>query len=234
MSIYPKEVVFLTGGSEGIGRAMALELFRHKYRIALVSRNLEKLQKVEQEAGGGSPDLILIPADMTDPAKVESAVQTVVHHWGRVDVLINNLGQGLRKNLIDTDNEEWDQILRLNLGSAFLVCRAVLPIMRKQRSGQVINIASRSGRRGEGDFAAYCAAKHGMIGLTRALADSEASFGIRVNAICPGPVATEKMVSRNPKGDFSTWCTPEGIAQTVVFLLSNDGIVMNGRTMDLF
>ena len=136
-----------------------------------MSRSLEKLQKVEQEAGGDTRILLVPAADMTDPVQADGVVRTVHEHWGRVDVLINNVGQGLRKALVETSNEEWDQTIKLNLSSAFYASRAVLPVMREQKGGQIINIASRAGRRGEGDFAAYSAAKHGMIGLTRALAE---------------------------------------------------------------
>jgi 2-deoxy-D-gluconate 3-dehydrogenase len=106
--------------------------------------------------------------------------------------------------------------------------------MRQQQSGVIINIASRAGRRGEGDLAAYSALKHGMVGLTRALADSEYHFGIRVNAVCPGAVATRRMLALLPDDDHSRWHAPEDIASAVLFLLSPAARLMNGQVIDMF
>lgn len=114
------------------------------------------------------------------------------------------------------------------------MCRAVLPGMRSGKSGHIINIASRAGRRGEGNFAAYSAMKHGLIGLTRALAKSEANFGIKVNAICPGPVATDRMLNAYPESSHPDWVTPQEIVEAVLFLLSAAGKCMNGQCLDLF
>ena len=161
-------------------------------------------------------------------------VQHVAARYGRIDLLVNNVGGGLKKELVETSDEDWQHLLDINLTSTFNCCRAVLPVMRRQRTGLIINIASKAGRMGEGDFAAYCAAKHGVVGLTRALANSEGQHGIRVNAICPGPIATEKMKSLYPDVDKSSWSTPQNVAQTVIYLASHSGHAMQGKLVDLF
>ena len=161
-------------------------------------------------------------------------VQNVLQKYGRIDILVNNVGSGLKKELVETNDEDWQYLLQVNLTSTFNCCRAVLPVMRHQGTGMIVNIASKAGRVGEGDFAAYCAVKHGVVGLTRALADSERPHGIRVNAICPGPIATEKMKTLYPDVDKSGWSTPEDVAQTVLYLASPAGHAMQGKLVDLF
>ena len=144
------------------------------------------------------------------------------------------MARGLQRQVIETTDSDWDFLVKVNLTSAFYLCRAVLPAMREQGSGAIINIASRAGRRGEGDFAAYSALKHGLVGLTRALADSEKSYSLQINAICPGPVSTKKMQALHPQADHQHWLTPDDVAMTVNFLLSPAARRMNGQVIDLF
>lgn len=183
----------------------------------------------------GEPDTVWAEAaDVSCSDQVEALLEKLLKRFGRIDLLVNNVGGGLKKELAETSDEEWQHLLNINLTSTFKCCRAVLPVMRRQGTGAIINIASKAGRMGEGNFAAYCAAKHGVVGLTRALADSEGQHGIRVNAICPGPIATEKMKSLYPDVDKSSWSTPEDVAQTVVYLTSPAGHAMQGKLLDLF
>jgi NAD(P)-dependent dehydrogenase (short-subunit alcohol dehydrogenase family) len=229
-----RRVAIVTAASEGIGKAIAISLLQKGCRVILVSRNIEKLNKALVEQSGSDSFAWFYPADMTVPSQVSQMIEAVIKREGKVDILVNNLGQGLRRELIDTSDQEWDHLVSLNLSSSFYASRAVLPHMRAQKQGWIINIASRAGRRGEGQFAAYSALKHGLVGLTHALADSERKFGIKVNAICPGPVATERMVERYPTVDLSSWSTPGDVAQAVLFLLSPAAAVMNGQCIDLF
>lgn len=228
------KVAIITGASEGIGQAISLALLKEGYRVVMVSRSAEKLQQALSNAGERSDQAWLYPADLTVSEQVNQMVETVLLHEKRIDVLINNLGQGIQRQLVDTTDQEWDYMVSVNLTSAFYACRAVIPILRFQKAGTIVNISSRAGRRGEGDFAAYSALKHGLIGLTRALAESESPRGIRVNAICPGAVSTMKMTKRHPISGLSRWSTPDDVANTVLFLLSKPAETMNGQTIDLF
>lgn len=183
----------------------------------------------------GSPETVwAYAADVTCSEQVDGLVQEVTQRYGRIDLLVNNVGGGLKKELVETNDEDWQYLLQVNLTSTFNCCRAVLPVMRQHGTGMIVNIASKAGRVGEGDFAAYCAVKHGVVGLTRALADSEGQYGIQVNAICPGPIATEKMKTLYPDVDKSGWSTPEDVAQTVLYLASPAGHAMQGKLVDLF
>ena len=183
----------------------------------------------------GAPETVWTEAaDVSCSDQVDALVHKLVKKLGRIDLLVNNVGGGLKKDLVETSDDEWQQQIQLNLTTTFNFCRAVLPVMREQGAGMIINIASKAGRLGEGNFAAYCAVKHGVVGLTRALADSEDKYGIRVNAICPGPIATEKMIAAYPDADRSNWSTPEDIAQTVLYLTLSTGHTMQGKLVDLF
>lgn len=226
--------VLVTGASEGIGKAIALKLLKNGYRVGLVSRNQEKLDAALKDAGNLAVHGWSFPADLTDPDQANLLIKETLRREGKLDVLINNLGRGLRRELIDTTDEEWDFQVKINLSSAFYTCRAALPQMREKQHGRIINIASRAGRRGEGDFAAYSALKHGLVGLTKALADSEDKYGIQVNAVCPGLVATERLRAKNPTLDETLAYSPDDIAEAVLFLLSPSARFMNGQTLDMF
>lgn len=229
-----KKTAIVTGASEGVGLAISEALLKAGYHVVLVSRNPEKLQAALDSLGRLSENARTFAADITSSEQVNRLVESVLTQEKQVDILVNNLGQGLRKQLVETSDADWEHLVAVNLTSAVYISRAVLPIMREQKSGKIINISSRAGRRGEGDFAAYSALKHGLVGLTHALADSEAPFGIKVNAVCPGPVSTPKMVERYPNLDVSGWSSPEDVAQTVLFLLSKTAETMNGQVIDLF
>lgn len=229
-----KRFAIVTGASEGIGKAIALRLLKDQIRVCLISRHQDKLDKVLQEVGDVAKNAWILTADLTDPEQVKRMIDEVISRERVIDILINNLGKGLRRELVNTSDEEWDFLVRINLSSAFYVSRSVLPHMREAGNGSIVNIASRAGRQGEGDFAAYSALKHGLVGLTRALADSEAKFGIRVNAICPGAVATVKMKKNYPDVDYSNWSSPEDVADGVMFLLSPAAAVMNGQVIDMY
>jgi NAD(P)-dependent dehydrogenase (short-subunit alcohol dehydrogenase family) len=189
---------------------------------------------VLSEAGSLASNAWAFPADLTDSAQANQLMEEAIRREGKIDALVNNVGQGIRRELIDTSDEEWDFLVKINLSSAFYACRAVLSHMRKQKAGRIVNIASRAGRVGEGELAAYSALKHGVVGLTRALADSESKFGIQVSAVCPGLVATERMLAALPTVDFSGSNHPDDVAEAVLFLLSPSAATMEGQVIDMF
>ncbi len=229
-----ERTALVSGASEGIGKAIARMLLQEGYRVVLSSRNEEKLRSALTSFGALSQHAVIMPADLTVSDEVEKLVERIIREQGPIDLLVNNLGRGLPGEVVSTTDEEWDYMIRTNLSSAFYLCRAVLPGMREQGTGAIINIASRAGRRGEGDFAAYSALKHGLIGLTRAMADSEGKYGIRVNAVCPGPVSTERMQTLHPNADHQHWLSPDDVAEAVRFLISPAAKNMNGQVIDLF
>ncbi|MCL4394867.1 MAG: SDR family oxidoreductase [Chloroflexi bacterium] len=227
-------VAIVTGASEGIGRATAVALGQQGVCVILTGRRLANLKCVSEEIEQSGGQALPIAADVTDSKQVRVVAERAVESYGRIDLLINNVGGGLRKPLVDTTDEEWARLVADNLTATVYCCRAVIPIMRGRASGVIINVASRAGRIGEAEFAAYCAVKHGVVGLTKALAAEEAQNGIRLSAICPGPVSTERMRQALPQVDQSHWLRPEDVAQAILFLASSPSRTMQGKTLDLF
>jgi NAD(P)-dependent dehydrogenase (short-subunit alcohol dehydrogenase family) len=228
------QVVIVTGASEGIGRAMAFELAKEGADLVLASRSIEKLEDLARAVQELGNHALAVPTDVTRPEEMNALLQSAASVFGRVDVLINNVGRGLRKPLVETTEEDWNQLVATNLSSVLYGCRAALPFMESQKRGQIINIASRSGRVGEANLAAYCAVKHGVIGLTKALAEEVGMHGIHVNAICPGPVRTARMEKILPQVDKSGWLLPEEVAAVVAFLACSAGYLMQGQVIDIF
>lgn len=223
------KTALVTGAATGIGRAIALALARAGAKVAVnhFDRATEARQLVKEIAAAGS-SAIEIDADVTRQAKVERMIGKVRDTFGPVDILVNNAGVLLEKPFLETTEEDWDYVLNTNLKSVYLCSRAVLPAMVERGGGTVINIASELGITGRELYGPYCAAKAGIIGLTRALA-REFAPAVRVNAIAPGPVNTAmlsvanmspEMLERERAIPARRVGEPEEIAGTAVFLAS--------------
>lgn len=180
----------VTGAASGIGRAIAVSMAAAGARVAVnhYGRAHDARQVVKEIAAGGA-SAIEVEADVANAAKVQRMVRRVEDALGPIDILVNNAGVILEKPFLETSEEDWDYVVDTDLKAVFLCCRAVLPSMQARASGTVINLASELGVIGREHYAPYCAAKAGVIGLTRALA-REFAPQIRVNAIAPGPVDT--------------------------------------------
>jgi NAD(P)-dependent dehydrogenase (short-subunit alcohol dehydrogenase family) len=184
-------VALVTGGGRGIGRAVSLALAREGAHVAVTARSAGEVEAVAAEVRGLGRQAVALPGDVTDRAQVDAVVAAAAEALGPIHVLVNNAGMAVSAKLVDTDDALWDQHLRVNLTGAFYMSRAVLPGMLAARSGRIVNVASIAARQGFPYIAAYAASKHGLLGLTRALAMEVVASGITVNAICPGYVATD-------------------------------------------
>ncbi len=184
-------VALITGGGRGIGRAIALAFAREGADVAVVARTAAEVEAVAGEVRAHGRKAVAVPCDVTDSARVEAAVRAAADALGLIQILVNNAGVAVSAKVVDTDDALWERHLRVNLTGAFYMSRAVLPGMQAARWGRIINIASTAARAGFPYVAAYVASKHGLLGLTRALAMEVVAAGITVNAICPGYVATD-------------------------------------------
>lgn len=227
------KLAVVTGASRGIGRAIAFRLAGAGAGVALIARSTAALHAVAAELRA-LPDcgLVLVAAaDVADPDAVTAAADAIHAGAGAVDLLVNNAGDVLRRPLADTTDSEWRRVIAVNLDGCFHTIRAFADDLVARR-GRIINIASISGRQGTALLSGYCAAKHGVVGLTRAMAEELRPAGVAVNAICPGSVDTEML--RRGLPDARPDMTPEEIAETAMFLAADAPAALTGSCIDVF
>jgi NAD(P)-dependent dehydrogenase (short-subunit alcohol dehydrogenase family) len=184
-----ERVACVTGASRGIGEAIARRFAAEGARVALAARDEAACQRIVDEIRAAGGDAIAVGCDVTLAVSVSSAIASIAARWSRIDILVNNAGLGGPTPLDDSDDARWNAILATNLTAVFRITREAAPFL--PRGGRVINLSSVLGRFGVAGYAAYCATKTGVIGLTRALALELAKRDITVNAICPGWVESE-------------------------------------------
>jgi NAD(P)-dependent dehydrogenase (short-subunit alcohol dehydrogenase family) len=221
----------VTGASRGIGRAIALRLAQTGAEVALWARDQQALRAVAAEITAAHGKARAIVVDVSDSEAVTRASELVRATMPPVRTVVNNAGNVLRKATESITNDEWRRVMAVNLDGTFYVTRAFIPDL-EHNAGRVINIASIAGREGTALLAAYCAAKHGVVGLTRALAEELRPGKVSVNAICPGSVDTAMLREGMPNA--SPDMTPDDIAKTVVFLAYGAPPALTGACIDVF
>jgi len=184
-------------------------LARAGARVAATARSIQRLEPIAREFSGEGGEPVLVPMDVRDRSSIRSAVRSVLDALGQIDVLVNNAGVASTRDALEVSEVEWDEILETNLTGAWFVAQAVARSMVERRQGSIINVSSVLGVRGSGRVAPYVASKHGLVGLTRALAVDLARHDVRVNALAPGYFATELT------GDFLKTRHGEAILQRV-------------------
>jgi 3-oxoacyl-[acyl-carrier protein] reductase len=183
-------IALVTGASQGIGRACAVELARAGAMVVLAARNEAKLAEAVAEIEGAGGHAAAIPLDVASEESIKAGAKSVLERFGKVEILVNNAGITRDGLAMAMKRADWDDVLGTNLTGAFLLTQALLRPMLKNRWGRIINISSVVGRTGQAGQANYAASKAGLIGLTRALAREVASRGITVNAVAPGYIET--------------------------------------------
>ena len=228
----------VTGASGGIGEAIAAALHGQGATVALSGTRREKLDELAAKLGSR---VHVLPCDLRDRAQVAALVQQAEAAMGQVDILVNNAGVTKDNLFMRMKDEEWDDVLAINLTSAFILCRAALRNMMRRRSGRIVNIASISGVFGNPGQGNYSASKAGLIGMTKSLAREVASRGITANCIAPGFIETpmthglnekqtEAIAASIPAGTFGK---PGDIAAAAVFLASEEARYITGETLHI-
>ncbi len=233
-------VALVTGGGRGLGRAIAEAFAAEGADVAVADVLLEEeaapvLAEVERAGRRG----IFVHTDVAEEYQVRNMVDTILHAFGRIDVLVNNAGVLSQSPLEEMPVEEWDRVMNVNLRGTFLCCRFVLGHMLERGGGRIINVASQIGQAGEPGLAHYSASKGGVIAFTKALAREVASRGVLVNAIAPGPISTgimppeseELEEARKAALPIRRFGTVDEVAPTAVFLASEDSSYYVGQTL---
>lgn len=234
-------IALVTGASQGIGRACALELARAGATVALAARNEAKLAEAagEIEAAGGKATAFAL--DIASEESIRNAAKAVLDRFGKVEILVNNAGITRDGLMLRMKRADWDEVLGTNLTGAFLLSQALLSAMLRNRWGRIINISSVVGRTGQAGQVNYAASKAGLIGLTRSMAREVASRGITVNAVAPGYIETPMTAVLDEKQRAAMMATiPLGragtdaeIAQSVAFLASDAAAYITGQVLDV-
>jgi len=244
------KVALITGATSGIGRVTSVLFAKEGAKVVLVGRDETKGKEVIKNIKSLGGEAMFVKADVSKESDVQQMIRIALKEYGKLDVLFNNAGiVGPIKNVVDIREDEWNELMNINVKGVFFGLKHAIPVMIKQRKGSIINTASECGIVGFPKYSAYCASKAAVILLTKAAALEYAHYGIRINCICPGATLTRmleyealtfnykepekfyKMVSENiPLGRIAK---PEEIANVVLFLASDESSYITGATISV-
>jgi len=247
------KVAIVTGGAKGLGKAMVMALADRGASVVVADVDEAAANQVVKDITDKEGSAIFIPCDLTKETDVEEMVKKAAATFSKIDVLVNNAGIGKVAPLWETPTEVWDMTMAINLRGSYLCIKYVIPYMIQQKSGRVINISSAVGRQAQPLMGAYAISKAGQIAMTVALAKEVAALGIRVNAVCPGPVETPWWNDNRqalsaalgvPEKEVTNWftqnkqaikesLTPEDIAGVVCWLASEETRMMTGQIIGI-
>ncbi|CAN7772045.1 SDR family oxidoreductase [Variovorax sp. LjRoot290] len=238
------KICVITGGASGIGRASALLFAHHGATVVVADLSESSVGEVARSAGGES---IGIAADVSYAASMEALFDTVASRFGRLDVMVNNAGFGLRADITQTTAQDWDRLLAVNVTGVYHGCRLAIPLLRRSGGGVIVNTASVAGLVGVKDRAAYCATKGAVVAMTRAMALDHVKDGIRVNAVAPGTIDSpyfENIFAGAPdpaalrrtyeaRQPMDRMGTPEEVAEGILWLASAESAFVTGTILTI-
>jgi NAD(P)-dependent dehydrogenase (short-subunit alcohol dehydrogenase family) len=234
------KVAIITGSTKGIGKAAAMIFIEEGAKVVVVGTNEERGNATVAEILAAGGEAFFQKTDVTDENSLDALVKATLDKYGRIDILINNAGvSGTTANMNDITNDEWHTVLSTNLTAPFMLCKKIIPIMEKQGAGTIVNVASMASTAAGRGGLAYTSAKHGLLGLTRQMSLDHGRNGVRINAVLPGPIATEMIarvlampqhpvsmkIKMSPAGRAGE---SEEVGKAILFLASDDASFIHG------
>jgi NAD(P)-dependent dehydrogenase (short-subunit alcohol dehydrogenase family) len=229
------KVVLVTGGTGGLGTEVCLAFLRANASLGVTYHSDSSLQRLNSNLGDLAKNVFAIKKDLRKEEDVKNLVSDLVKNFGKIDVLANVIGGYIAgKPVTEIDEKVWDEMMNINLKTAFLLSKYIVSQMEKQESGKVIHVAARPGLKGAGFDAAYVASKSGIIRLVESLSEEVKAKGINVNCILPSIINTEENRKAMPQSDFTKWVKPSEIAKVILFLASEESRPINGAAIPVY
>jgi NAD(P)-dependent dehydrogenase (short-subunit alcohol dehydrogenase family) len=229
------KVAVVAGGTGGLGRAVSQALLAEGAKVIATYREQKELDVLTSEAGGAASSLRGVKVDVTDEVAVRDLFEKILVEDGHIDILVNAVGAFAGgTNLWETEAKIFDQMLALNLRSGYILARAVVPLMLKQKSGVIVNVASKAAVDHGSGASAYAASKAAAVALMDSLAAEVKGRGVRVNSILPSIIDTVANRKAMPGADFAKWPKPEEIARVILFLCSDDAKLIHGASIPVY
>ncbi|MDI6754671.1 MAG: SDR family NAD(P)-dependent oxidoreductase [Thermodesulfobacteriota bacterium] len=237
-----EQIAIVTGAGKGLGWAIAQRLAQDGANVVIAEIDQQRGEEKARAIQEMKREALAIPTDVTQWADVDNMAKRVMAKFKRIDILVNNAGiLGPYHPVMEYPEDDWDRVIAVHLKGTFLCCKAVLPIMKEQRRGKVVNMASVAGKEGNANMAPYAAAKAGIIGLTKTLGKEMAPYNVRVNCISPALIETDMakemtpdqralLTSKIPMGRLGK---PEEVAAVVKFLASDESSFVTGQCYDI-
>lgn len=237
------KTAIITGGAAGIGKAIALRLAADGAAIAIIDVAAEKAQETVEELKAAGATAMAVACDITDYAQTKEAVAAIASAMGSIDILVNNAGIDKQQLFIETDEALWDRMIAINYKGFLVATHVVIPYMVEQKSGNIVNLGSDAGRIGNAREVVYSGTKAAVMASTKALAQELARFGVRVNAVSPGPIQQTDLLGGLFEGEIGDKIaklvplrrlgTPQDVADVVAFFVSDDSRYLTGQILSI-
>lgn len=229
------KVALITGASKGIGKETAILLASYGAKVAICARDLQECENVAQFIQNTyGTEAIAVSCDVANEEEVEAVVQKIREQLGTIDILINNAGAMLLKPFTETSTYEWQRMFDVNVNGPYYFCKQVVKEMKQKNDGVIVNISSIWGTKGGPDRSAYIASKHAVIGFSKALGEELKPFGIRVNAVCPGPVDTQMTDALGDNINKTGWLLPIDLAYVITDLVLPKSKAITATSVEAF